>query len=29
MAAALGGDPTLMEGVETANVPGPDNSVQQ
>ena len=29
MATALGGDPTLMEGVETANVPGPDNSVQQ
>jgi ABC-type Zn uptake system ZnuABC Zn-binding protein ZnuA len=29
MAAALGGDPTLMDGVETGNVPGPDNSVRQ
>ena len=29
MAAALGGDPTLMDGVETGNVPGPDTSVRQ
>ena len=29
MAASLGGDPTLMETVETGNVPGPDNSVRQ
>ena len=29
MADALGGDPTLMDGVETANVPGPDTSVRQ
>ena len=29
MATALGGDPSLMEGVETDNVPGPDSSVQQ
>ena len=29
MAIVLGGDPRLMEGVETGNVPGPDSSVQQ
>lgn len=29
MAATLGGDPTLMDGVDTGNVPGPDSSVQQ
>ncbi len=29
MATALGGDPTLMESVETGNVPGPDISVRQ
>ena len=29
MAASLGGDPTLMDGVETGNVPGPDSSVRQ
>ena len=29
MAASLGGDPTLMDGVETGNVPGPDSSVKQ
>ena len=29
MATALGGDPTLMESVETGNVPGPDTSVRQ
>lgn len=29
MASALGGDPTLMEGVDTGNVPGPDTSVRQ
>ena len=29
MAAALGGDPALMDGVETGNVPGLDSSVQQ
>ena len=29
MATTLGGDPTLMERVETGNVPGPDSSVQQ
>ncbi len=29
MAEALGGDPSLMEGVETGNVPGPDTSVNQ
>jgi ABC-type Zn uptake system ZnuABC Zn-binding protein ZnuA len=29
MADALGGDPTLMDGVETGNVPGPDTSVRQ
>ncbi len=29
MADALGGDPALMDGVETGNVPGPDTSVNQ
>ena len=29
MADALGGDPSLMNGVETGNVPGPDTSVNQ
>ena len=29
MAVVLGGDPRLMESVETGNVPGPDSSVQQ
>ena len=29
MADALGGDPSLMDGVETGNVPGPDSSVNQ
>ena len=29
MAEALGGDPSLMDGVETGNVPGPDTSVNQ
>ena len=29
MADALGGNPAHMEGVETGNVPGPDNSVRQ
>ena len=29
MADALGGDPSLMDGVETGNVPGPDTSVNQ
>ena len=29
MAASLGGDPTLMDGVDTGNVPGPDSSVRQ
>lgn len=29
MAEALGGDPTLMDGVDTGNVPGPDSSVRQ
>lgn len=29
MASVLGGDPTLMDGVETGNVPGPDISVRQ
>lgn len=29
MASALGGDPTLMDGVDTTNVPGPDTSVKQ
>lgn len=29
MGASLGGDPTLMDGVETGNAPGPDSSVRQ
>ncbi|MDK1082116.1 MAG: metal ABC transporter substrate-binding protein [Anaerolineae bacterium] len=29
MAAALGGDPALMDGVDVSNVPGPDNGVAQ
>ena len=29
MAATLDGDPELMEGVDTSNVPGPDTSVRQ
>ena len=29
MADVLGGDPALMDGVETGNVPGPDTSVNQ
>ena len=29
MAEVLGGDPSLMDGVETGNVPGPDTSVNQ
>ena len=29
MADALGGDPSLMDGLETGNVPGPDTSVNQ
>ena len=29
MADVLGGDPALMDGVETGNVPGPDGSVNQ
>lgn len=29
MAEALGGDPALMDGLETGNVPGPDSSVNQ
>ena len=29
MAEALGGDPALMAGVDTGNVPGPDRSVKQ
>ncbi len=29
MADVLGGDPALMDGVETGNVPGPDTSVKQ
>ncbi len=29
MAEALGGDPALMDGVDTGNVPGPDSSVKQ
>jgi ABC-type Zn uptake system ZnuABC Zn-binding protein ZnuA len=29
MAAALGGDPTLMESVDTSNIPGADSAVEQ
>ncbi|RMG98364.1 MAG: zinc ABC transporter substrate-binding protein [Chloroflexi bacterium] len=29
MAEALGGDPSLMDGVDTANIPGPDTAVSQ
>ena len=29
MAEVLGGDPALMDGLETGNVPGPDTSVNQ
>ncbi len=29
MAAALGGDPTLMDGVDVSNIPGPDVMVEQ
>lgn len=29
MGAARGDDPTLMDGVETGNAPGPDRSVRQ
>ena len=29
MAKSLGGDPTLMDGVDTSNVPGTDSAVEQ
>ncbi|NOX61799.1 MAG: zinc ABC transporter substrate-binding protein [Chloroflexi bacterium] len=29
MAGALGGDPSLMDGVDVSNIPGPDNAVEQ